>query len=93
MSVEPICTESMDRARIELICLWWALMPHEDNDAIPKIVALILVGLWSAITLSLTLEGVAAVAPPYYGVFTALVFLLVGRLWNIEAERLLPTGK
>ena len=85
--------DPVDRTKIELICLWRALMPHEDNDAIPKIIALILVGLWSAITLALTLEGVDAVAPPYYGLFSALVFLLVGRLWNIEVERLLPTSK
>lgn len=68
-------------------------MPHEDNDAVPKIIALILVGVWSAITLALALESIAAVAPPYYGLFTALVFLLVGRLWNIEVERLFPTSK
>jgi hypothetical protein len=93
MSVKPNTDDPLERAKIELICLGRTLMPHEDNDAIPKIIALILVGLWSAITLALTLEGVDAVAPPYYGLFSALVFLLVGRLWNIEVERLLPTSK
>lgn len=67
-------------------------MPHENNEATPKIVAVLLITLWSAITFSLTLEGVDAVAPPHYGIFTALIFLLVGRLWNIEVEKLLPTG-
>ncbi len=92
MSAKPH-TPSYERAKIEAVGLWRALMPQDETETVPKVVALILVVLWSVISLSLTFEGVAAVAPPYYGLFTALVFLLVGRLWNLEAERLLPTDK
>jgi len=67
-------------------------MPHDENSAVKKAVALILVGAWTILTLLLSLEGIATVTPPYYGVFTAVVFLIIGRLWNIEVDRLLPDG-
>ncbi|MFC7323231.1 hypothetical protein ACFQMF_01425 [Halorubrum rutilum] len=60
-------------------------MPN-GHRPLASITAGALVLVWLAITLSLTFEGIEAVAPPYYGIFTALVFLLVGRLWGIERE-------
>jgi len=64
-------------------------MPEDNGRKAAKAVALILVSVWSVITLSLTLEGVAAVSPPFYGVFTAVVFALVGKLWDIEVKQYL----
>lgn len=86
----PQPSDPKQRAKIECVALGRALMPHKNNNDVRKAVAIILVLVWSAITLSLSLEGVKAVAPPYYGLLTAVVFLLVGRLWNIEVDRLLP---
>lgn len=84
-----------DRARIELHCLLRALIPMPDDNGrlAAKVVAVIFTTAWAAITVALSLEGVETVSPPFYGVFTAVVFLLLGRLWNIEVEQLLPTGK
>jgi hypothetical protein len=84
-----------DRARIELWCLLRALIPMPDDNGrlAAKVVAVNVVTAWSVVTVALTLEGVATVAPPFYGIFTAIVFLLVGRLWNLEVEALLPGGK
>lgn len=78
------------RGRVEARCLVRALVPMSENDGrtVAKVVALILVSVWSIITLSLTFESVAAVSPPYYGMYTAIVFLLIGRLWNLEVRNL-----
>lgn len=80
------------RAELELRCLVRALipMPEDNGRKAAKAVALILVAVWSITTLALTLEQVPAVAPPHYWAFTAVVFLLIGRLWNLEVEKLLP---
>ena len=60
-------------------------MPN-GHKPLASLLAGALVLVWLAITMSLTLEGIDAVPPPHYGLFTALVFLLVGRLWGIERE-------
>ncbi|QLG62817.1 hypothetical protein [Halorarum salinum] len=65
-------------------------MPKTDTYPGRKAVAIILVTTWSLMTVAMSLEGVATVTPPFYGAFTALVFLLVGRLWNLEVEEMLP---
>jgi len=61
--------------------------------AVEKLIALILVLAWTAATLAMTFAAVETTVPPYWMPFTALVFLLVGRLWNIEVERLLPVDR
>ena len=90
-SLRPTC----DRAQLELRCLGRALIPMPEQDPEPtvvaKIVALVLAVAWAAITVGMAFEGVDTVAPPYYGLFTALIFLLVGKLWDVEVKRLLPT--
>ena len=87
-------TTPVDRAKVELTCLARTLIPMPDDNGrlVAKLVAVVLVVLWSVVTLSLTFEGVDAVPPPHYGLFTAVVFLLVGRLWDIEVGDYLPTG-
>ena len=77
----PPLTDPQHEAR----CLARSIMPN-GHRPLASVLAGALVLVWLAITMSLTLEGIDAVAPPYYGVFTALVFLLVGRLWGIERE-------
>lgn len=88
--------DATNRAQIEAQCLARALIPMPEDDErrlAAKAVALALVGVWLAITISLTLEGVDAVRPPFYTPFTALVFLLVGKLWDLEAQSLMPGGE
>lgn len=65
-------------------------MPHADNSLPQKLATIVFVGVWAAVTLGLAFESIAVVEPPFYGLFTAIVFLLVGRMWNLEVERLLP---
>lgn len=61
--------------------------------AVEKMIALVLVSAWAAGTLAMTFTAVKTTVPPYWMPFTALVFLLVGRLWNLEVEKLLPTNR
>ena len=64
-------------------------MPDDpDHRVLAKYVAAILVVLWSTITVAVSFG--AAVVPPHWLPFTALVFLIVGRLWSIEVQQLLP---
>ena len=69
----------------EAYALAKSCMPNGHHN-LASLVAALLVIVWLVVTLALTFEAVAAVKPPYYGVFSALVFLLVGRLWGIERE-------
>lgn len=66
-------------------------MPHADNSAGRKVITLVFVVAWSVVTIGLAVENIEVVQPPFYGVFTAIVFLIIGRQWDIEVERLLPT--
>jgi len=79
----------------ELKGLSLCLIPVSD-DAYPrfieKLIALLLVLTWSGITVLLTLDMIATGTPPFWLPFTALVFLLVGRLWDIEVSGLLPVA-
>jgi hypothetical protein len=59
--------------------------------AVEKAIALILVTAWTGGTLAMTFAAVETTVPPYWMPFTALIFLLVGRLWNLEVEKLLPS--
>lgn len=61
--------------------------------AVEKLIAFVLVSAWTGGTLAMTFTAVKTTVPPYWMPFTALVFLLVGRLWNIEVERLLPVDR
>ena len=64
-------------------------MPDDPGRRVlAKFVAAILVILWSTITVAVSFER--AVVPPHWLPFTALVFLIVGRLWRIEVNSLLP---
>jgi hypothetical protein len=89
-------TKRSHNLQTEATCLARALIPmskDDENRLAAKIVAIMLVGTWLLITVALSVERVDAVAPPYYGLFTALVFTLVGKLWDFEYQDLLPTGK
>jgi len=64
-------------------------MPNDsDRRVLAKFVAASLVVVWLTITVAVSFEH--AVVPPHWLPFTALVFLIVGRLWDIEVQELLP---
>lgn len=80
----------IDDAKLEVRGLWRTFMPHEENNNTRKAVTLILVLTWSILTIAMAFEDLATVSPPFYGLYTAVIFLIVGRLWNLEVEKLLP---
>jgi len=64
-------------------------MPADsDRRVAAKFIAVLLVGVWSLITVGVAFDR--AVVPPHWVIFTALIFLLVGRLWDLEVDQLLP---
>jgi hypothetical protein len=90
-----MATKQPHNLETEATCLVRALIPMSKDDesrVAAKAVAIMLVATWLVITLALSLEGVDAIAPPHYGLFTALVFLLIGKLWDLEVADILPTG-
>jgi len=81
-------------ARTELKALALCLLPMPEDDErlfVAKVVAGLLVTVWCTITLALTFGVFEASAPPYWWLFTALVFTLVGKLWDFEAGKLLSS--
>ena len=71
----------------ELWCLLNCMIPNKNNNSLSKLVTLVFVSGWVFITLSMTLENVDAVRPIYYGFYTAIVFLILGRMWDIELDK------
>jgi len=64
-------------------------MPNDsDRRVVAKLLAIVLVLGWLTITVAVSFDR--AVVPPHWLPFTALVFLIVGRLWDIEVNQLLP---
>jgi hypothetical protein len=57
-----------------------------------KVIAAVLVATWTVGTMLMTIDAVATTVPPYWMPFTALVFLLIGRLWDLEVQKILPTS-
>lgn len=79
-------TQACRRIAVELYCLGLVFRFHHRNNHLRKATTMSLVFVWVAITLGLSFGFVDAVATPYYGVLTALVFAIVGRMWDIEVQ-------
>ena len=78
----------LDRARVELYCLARTIMP--DDETFERTVAtIILMFVWAVIVVAPMFAGVER--PRYEIVIgtTAIVFLVLGKMWDIEENRLL----
>jgi len=76
-----------------LRCLPRGLIPMPEDQpvrSVEKVVALLLVTVWSLVFLGLSFEMVNATEPRFWGVFSAIVFILVGKLWDLEVQKYLP---
>lgn len=76
------------RARIEAHGLARCFYPHKDNNSTRKYSTLALFALWATIT-----AGIAfgyAESTQVYMIMTMVVWLILGRMWNIEVGRLMP---
>lgn len=80
------------RALAELYCLGLVFVFHGRNNHLRKAVTLLLVIVWGAITLGLAFDAVHVTSPPFYGTLTAIVFLILGRLWDIEFTNFAQVG-
>lgn len=84
-----------NRLERETRCFMCALIPmpkDDDRRLIAKLVAVMLVSVWSVVFLGLAFEAVDTVSPPFFAAFTAIVWTLVGKLWDLELRDMLPTG-
>ena len=86
---KPHTDTPLDRAKIELIALGRTLMP--DQESLERTAAtLILFGVWAVIVVG-PMFFPEANPPPWelqLGT-TAVAFLVLGRMWNLEVERVL----
>ena len=76
-------------------CLLYGLIPMPEDKPrriVEKVIALLLVGVWSTVFLGLSFDAVSVSTPQYWAIFTAIVFTLVGKLWDLEVEKYLPGG-
>lgn len=62
----------------------------EPRRIIEKLIALVLVLVWAAVYLGTAFDAVAVHQPQYWGIFSAVVFTLVGKLWDLEVDKFLP---
>lgn len=79
--------------RDELRCLPRGLMPMPEDSPrrlVEKLVAVVLVFVWSTVYLGTAFDAVAVTQPEYWGIFSAVVFTLVGKLWDLEIDKFLP---
>ena len=88
MAVRPQSDDPLYRAKIELVCLGRTLMP--DEETLERTIAtIVLFGVWAAVVLGPMFFD--ANPPPgelQVGI-TAFAFLVLGRMWNLEVERVL----
>lgn len=77
------------RLGIELRALKLTCLTVPENNDARKYITLVFVLTWATLTVLIGTERVPDPSAVYYGPFTALVFLLVGRMWGVEVERLL----
>jgi len=75
-----------ERLYAELYCLGLAFVFHDGNNHVRKALTLLLFLVWGAVTVGLSFESVGTVQPPFYPVMTGIVFLIIGRMWNIEVN-------
>lgn len=78
----------MDRTKIELRCLLRALIPMPEESPASwfrKLVTLALLLVWVVLTMELT-----AAEPDQWLMYalTALLFLIIGRMWDLQLEKL-----
>ena len=68
-------------------------MPDDEpRRMVEKVIALLLVVVWSAVFLGLSFDAINVTTPQYWAIFTAIVFTLVGKLWDLEVDKYLPGG-
>ena len=79
--------------RIELIALLRVFYPRANNNSTTKLISLVFVTGWVIITIGMTFEDLPTARPIYYGIYTALVFIMIGRIWHIEVEKFISAEK
>lgn len=89
MSVKPNTDDPLHRAKIELICLGRTLMP--DDDSLERTIAtLVLFGVWATVVIGPMFFPEAEPPPGELQLgITAVAFLVLGRMWDLEVERVL----
>lgn len=74
--------------RVETIALIRTFYPHKDNNTVSKLISLVFVTGWVTVTIMSSIESIQTVRPLYYGIYTAIVFLILGRIWGLEVDSL-----
>lgn len=72
------------RLSFELYCFYLAFVPHHRNHYLRKVLAVILVLLWSTMTYGIAAGWIESTT--MYGMLSAFVWSLVGRMWGIEIQ-------
>ncbi len=88
MSTKPKKSDPLERAKIEFICLGRTLMP--DDETLERTIGtLALFIVWAAIVLGPMFTGAD---PARYEIVigtTAIVFTVLGKMWDFEVKRAL----
>lgn len=86
--IHPWLTQPRRQATTELYALIRTFRPVPQNNDARKHLSTILVATWSVLTLGLAGGWFGNPSVVFYGPLTALVFLIVGRMWGLEVQGL-----
>lgn len=86
MRSKVVCDDLSRRFAIELYCLFLVFRFHRENSHLRKATTIMLFVVWSIVTVGITFDALMTVKPPHYGVLSAIVFAIIGRMWGIEVE-------
>jgi hypothetical protein len=74
----------LTRLRAELYCLGLVFWFWDGNNHARKAATIVLVSTWGVVTVGLTFDSLSTAKPPFYIVLTGIVFLIIGRMWDIQ---------
>lgn len=82
----PFRERPIERLKCEVLAAILTFVPHQYNSHTRKVVTIVLAVGWMSMTVLVSTE--LAVATPTYGMLTAVVFAVVGRMWDVEVGAL-----
>ncbi|MFD1512446.1 hypothetical protein [Halomarina rubra] len=82
----PFRERPIERLKCEVLAALLTFVPHRYNNHTRKIVTIVLAVGWMTMTVGISAK--LAVATPTYGMLTAAVFAIIGRMWDIEVGAL-----
>lgn len=87
--LEPWKEDFSQKLYGELVCLGRTVIIHDENNNVRKLLSIIFFSVWAVAFLG-RIFHVATVGAGVFIPYTAIVFVIIGRIWDIEASNYAP---